>query len=146
MTIIGYTDLPSRLAKQSSTLYATNLFRLAEELCKTKDGVINVNMEDEVIRGTTVIKEGDDHVAAAAAEAVRRAASRRQAGRACRAEPQGPRRTARARRCRRKTLAIVFGVGALLFCSSALRAAGVPRRTSRCSCSRASSATWWSGT
>src|SRR5207244_2798836 len=58
VTIIGYTDLPSRLARQSSTLYATNLLRLAEELCKTKDGVINVNMDDEVIRGTTVIKDG----------------------------------------------------------------------------------------
>ncbi len=59
VTIIGYSDLPSRLSKQSSTLYATNLFRLAEELCKTKDGVINVNMEDEVLRGTTVVKEGN---------------------------------------------------------------------------------------
>src|SRR5574340_23790 len=59
VTIIGYTDLPSRLAKQSSTLYATNLFRLTEELCKTKDGIINVNMEDEAIRGLTVIKEGN---------------------------------------------------------------------------------------
>ncbi len=59
VTIIGYSDLPSRLAKQSSTLYATNLFRLSEELCKTKDGVINVNMEDEVLRGTTVVKEGN---------------------------------------------------------------------------------------
>ena len=58
VTIIGYADLPSRLSKQSSTLYATNLFRLAEELCKTKDGIINVNMDDEVLRGTTVIKEG----------------------------------------------------------------------------------------
>jgi len=58
VTIIGYTDLPSRLAKQSSTLYATNLLRLTEELCKTKDGVVNVNMDDEVIRGTTVIKDG----------------------------------------------------------------------------------------
>src|SRR6185436_6583288 len=58
VTIIGYSDLPSRLAKQSSTLYATNLFRLAEELCKTKDGVINVNMDDEVLRDTTVVKEG----------------------------------------------------------------------------------------
>jgi NAD(P) transhydrogenase subunit alpha len=58
VTIIGYTDLPSRLSKQSSTLYATNLLRLTEELCKTKDGNINVNMDDEVIRGTTVIKEG----------------------------------------------------------------------------------------
>ena len=59
VTIIGYTDLPSRLAKQSSTLYANNLLRLTEELCKTKDGIINVNMEDDAIRGLTVIKEGN---------------------------------------------------------------------------------------
>jgi NAD(P) transhydrogenase subunit alpha len=58
VTIIGYTDLASRLARQSSTLYATNLLRLTEELCKTKDGVLNVDMDDEVIRGTTVVKEG----------------------------------------------------------------------------------------
>jgi NAD(P) transhydrogenase subunit alpha len=58
VTIVGYTDLASRLAKQSSTLYGTNLFRLTEELCKTKDGVINVNMEDDAIRGLTVIKDG----------------------------------------------------------------------------------------
>jgi NAD(P) transhydrogenase subunit alpha len=58
VTIIGYADLPSRLAKQSSTLYATNLLRLSEELCKGKDGQFNVNMDDEVIRGTTVIKDG----------------------------------------------------------------------------------------
>ena len=59
VTIVGYTDLVSRLAKQSSTLYATNLFRLTEELCKTKDGIINVNMDDDAIRGLTVIKEGN---------------------------------------------------------------------------------------
>ncbi len=59
VTIIGYTDLPSRLAKQSSTMYATNLFRISEELCKTKDGIINVNMDDDAIRGLTVIKEGN---------------------------------------------------------------------------------------
>src|SRR5260221_43977 len=59
VTIIGYANLPSRLPKQASTLYGTNLFRLAEELCKAKDGVFNVNMDDEVIRGTTVIKEGN---------------------------------------------------------------------------------------
>ncbi len=58
VTIVGYTDLASRLAKQSSTLYATNLFRLTEELCKTKDGVIDVNMEDDAIRGLTVTKGG----------------------------------------------------------------------------------------
>ena len=59
VTIVGYTDLNSRLAKQSSSLYATNLFRLTEELCKTKDGIINVNMEDDAIRGLTVIKGGE---------------------------------------------------------------------------------------
>ena len=58
VTIIGYTDLVSRLAKQSSSLYANNLLRLTEELCKTKDGNINVNMEDDAIRGLTVVKEG----------------------------------------------------------------------------------------
>ena len=58
VTIIGYTDLVSRLARQSSTLYSSNLFRLTEELCKTKDGIINVNMEDDAIRGLTVIKDG----------------------------------------------------------------------------------------
>jgi H+-translocating NAD(P) transhydrogenase subunit alpha len=59
VTIVGYTDLASRMALQSSTLYATNLFRLSEELCKTKDGVINVNMEDDAIRGLTVINDGE---------------------------------------------------------------------------------------
>jgi NAD(P) transhydrogenase subunit alpha len=58
VTIVGYTDLVSRLAKQSSTLYSNNLLRLTEELCKTKDGIINVNMEDDAIRGLTVVKEG----------------------------------------------------------------------------------------
>ena len=58
VTIVGFTDLVSRLAMQSSTLYATNLFRLTEELCKTKDGVIDVNMEDDAIRGLTVTKDG----------------------------------------------------------------------------------------
>ncbi|OIP14553.1 MAG: NAD(P)(+) transhydrogenase (Re/Si-specific) subunit alpha [Comamonadaceae bacterium CG_4_9_14_3_um_filter_60_33] len=59
VTIVGYTDLVSRLSRQSSTLYGTNLFRLTEELCKTKDGIIDVNMEDDAIRGLTVIKEGN---------------------------------------------------------------------------------------
>jgi NAD(P) transhydrogenase subunit alpha len=59
VTIIGYTDLASRLAKQASTLFATNVLRLTEELCKAKDGQIVVNMEDDAIRGFTVIKDGE---------------------------------------------------------------------------------------
>lgn len=58
VTLIGYTDLPSRLASQSSQLYATNLRHLLTELCPEKNGIIDVNMDDEVIRGTTVIKDG----------------------------------------------------------------------------------------
>lgn len=58
VTIIGYTDLPSRLARQASTLYATNLLRLLEELCKTKDGIALIDMDDEMIRGATVAHQG----------------------------------------------------------------------------------------
>ena len=59
VTIIGYTDLPSRLAAQSSQLYATNLRHLLTDLTPEKDGNIVVDMEDEVIRGTTVCKDGE---------------------------------------------------------------------------------------
>src|SRR4029079_12275055 len=48
----------SRLAAQASTLYSNNLLRLTEELCKAKDGMVVVNMEDDAIRGLTVIKDG----------------------------------------------------------------------------------------
>ncbi len=58
VTIIGYTDLPSRLATQASQLYATNLRHLLTDMTPDKNGVIDVNMEDEVIRGATIIKDG----------------------------------------------------------------------------------------
>ncbi len=59
VTIIGYTDLPSRLATQASQLYATNLRHLLTDLTLEKDGNIDVNMDDEVIRGATIIKDGE---------------------------------------------------------------------------------------
>ena len=59
VTIIGYTDLPSRMAAQSSQLYGTNLRHLLTDLTPDKDGQVNVNMEDEVIRGATVVKDGE---------------------------------------------------------------------------------------
>ncbi|MBX3664208.1 MAG: Re/Si-specific NAD(P)(+) transhydrogenase subunit alpha [Burkholderiaceae bacterium] len=113
VTIIGYTDLVSRLAKQSSTLYSNNLLRLTEELCKTKDGVIDVNMDDDAIRGLTVIKDGNvtwpppplklpappPKPAAAAAVPAAKKGHGHGAG-----EPMSA-----------KTMVIVFGVGALLF-------------------------------
>ena len=59
VTIIGYTDLPSRLSTQASQLYGTNIRHFLTDLTPEKDGNINVNMEDEVIRGATVIKQGE---------------------------------------------------------------------------------------
>ncbi|WP_375228118.1 Re/Si-specific NAD(P)(+) transhydrogenase subunit alpha [Roseobacter sp. S98] len=54
VTIIGYTDFPSRMATQSSSLYATNIRHLMADLTPEKDGVINHDMEDDVIRGATI--------------------------------------------------------------------------------------------
>ncbi|HQY09777.1 MAG TPA: Re/Si-specific NAD(P)(+) transhydrogenase subunit alpha, partial [Burkholderiaceae bacterium] len=114
VTIVGYTDLTSRLAKQSSTLYSNNLLRLTEELCKTKDGQINVNFEDDAIRGLTVVRNGELTWPApapklpaapakpkAAAVAAPKASSHGHGGGG---EPMPA-----------KSLAIVFAVGAALF-------------------------------
>ncbi len=111
VTIVGYTDLASRMARQSSTLYGTNLFRLTEELCKTKDGVINVNMQDDAIRGLTVVKDGEitwpaPPIAAAPKPAAKPAVAIPKAS----AHGHGPGEPMSA-----KSLAIVFGIGAVLF-------------------------------
>jgi NAD(P) transhydrogenase subunit alpha len=114
VTIIGYTDLVSRLAKQSSTLYSNNLLRLAEELCKTKDGVINVDFDDDAIRGLTVIKEGavtwppPPPKLSAAPAAPKAAAAPVPAQK--KGHGHGGGGTASA-----GTLAVTFGIGALLF-------------------------------
>ncbi|AIR03608.1 NAD(P) transhydrogenase subunit alpha [Cedecea neteri] len=57
--VIGYTDLPGRLPTQSSQLYGTNLVNLLKLLCKEKDGNITVDFDDVVVRGVTVIREGE---------------------------------------------------------------------------------------
>ncbi|MBE1273365.1 Re/Si-specific NAD(P)(+) transhydrogenase subunit alpha [Enterovibrio baiacu] len=57
--IIGYTDMVGRLPTQSSQLYGTNLVNLMKLLCKEKDGNIDIDFEDVVLRGVTVIKEGE---------------------------------------------------------------------------------------
>ena len=59
VTIIGYTDLPSRLAKQASNLYSTNLLRLIQHLCPKNDGQLVVDMEDVLSRGTTAVLAGE---------------------------------------------------------------------------------------
>ena len=117
VTIVGYKDLPSRLAKQASTLYATNLLRLTEDMLKTKSiegDAVDVDMQDEVLRGTTVIKKGEvtwpppppklSAAPAAAAAAKPVAVPTKPKGHG---EPSGPMSPAK--------MAVLFGVGALLF-------------------------------
>ncbi|MDZ4135737.1 MAG: Re/Si-specific NAD(P)(+) transhydrogenase subunit alpha, partial [Paracoccaceae bacterium] len=58
VTIVGYTDFPSRMAAQASTLYSNNIRHMLTDLTPAKDGVINHNMEDDVIRGATVTHAG----------------------------------------------------------------------------------------
>lgn len=58
VTIVGYTDFPSRMAAQASTLYATNIRHMLADLTPKKDGVIHHNMEDDVIRGATAAHQG----------------------------------------------------------------------------------------
>jgi H+-translocating NAD(P) transhydrogenase subunit alpha len=112
VTIVGYTDLASRMAQQSSTLYANNLFRLSEELCKTKDGVINVNMDDDAIRGLTVVKDGEITWPAPPLATAPKPAAKPAAAPAAKkghghGEPSGPMPVAK--------LAMVAGVTAVLF-------------------------------
>nr|WP_319386784.1 Re/Si-specific NAD(P)(+) transhydrogenase subunit alpha [uncultured Roseibium sp.] len=59
VTIIGYTDFPSRMAAQSSSLYATNVRHMMTDLTPEKDGQLVHNMEDDVIRGATVTHQGE---------------------------------------------------------------------------------------
>jgi len=57
--IIGYTDFPSRMAAQASTLYANNIRHMVSDLTPEKDGVIVHDMEDDVIRGATIAHAGE---------------------------------------------------------------------------------------
>jgi H+-translocating NAD(P) transhydrogenase subunit alpha len=114
VTIIGYTDLVSRLAKQASTLYSTNLLRVTEELCKTKDGVLNVNMDDDAIRGLTVIKEGSVTWPAPPPKLPAAPPQAKAAAAATPAKKSGHGHGA-SEPASARSLAIIFGAGALLF-------------------------------
>ena len=58
VVVIGYTDFPSRMATQSSTLYATNVRHLIADLTPARDGNVVHDMADDVIRGATVAFKG----------------------------------------------------------------------------------------
>ncbi|MDT2018745.1 MAG: Re/Si-specific NAD(P)(+) transhydrogenase subunit alpha, partial [Planktomarina sp.] len=54
VVIIGYTDFPSRMASQASTLYSNNIRHMISDLTPEKDGVVDHDMDDDVIRGATI--------------------------------------------------------------------------------------------
>ena len=58
VTIIGYTDFPSRMASQASSLYSTNIRHMISDLTPEKNGKIKIDMNDDVIRGSTVTHNG----------------------------------------------------------------------------------------
>ncbi|MGF1479433.1 MAG: Re/Si-specific NAD(P)(+) transhydrogenase subunit alpha [Cyanophyceae cyanobacterium] len=57
VTIVGLTDLPSRMASQSSQLYGTNLWHLLKDMGGAQE--YKVDLEDEVVRGALVLHEGE---------------------------------------------------------------------------------------
>lgn len=59
VTIIGYTDLSSRLAGQASQLFGTNVVNLMKLLTPAKDGVLALDLDDVVLRGMTVARDGE---------------------------------------------------------------------------------------
>ena len=120
--IVGYTDFPSRLSRQSSMLYSNNLLRLTEELCKTKDGVINVNMADDAIRGLTVIKDGE---ITWPAPPLKLPAPPAPKSTAAMPEKKSGHGHGASEPASAKSLAIVFAVGAVLFALVGAYAPGV---------------------
>jgi NAD(P) transhydrogenase subunit alpha len=58
VTLIGLTDLPSRMARQSSELYATTVLNLLKEMLTTDKGVV-IDLKDEIQRGAIILKDGE---------------------------------------------------------------------------------------
>ncbi len=62
VTILGPTDLPSQLATTASQLYAQNLVHMLSDIGGAKaekDGILGLNLEDEVVRGALVTQNGE---------------------------------------------------------------------------------------
>lgn len=61
VTIIGYTDLPSRLPMQSSRLFANNVANLLGLLTPNKDGRIVLTQDDIIVQSVAVVRDGEVH-------------------------------------------------------------------------------------
>jgi NAD(P) transhydrogenase subunit alpha len=58
VTIMGYTNLAGRLATDSSSLYARNLFNFVALLVDKKTGALALNWEDEIVKGAGLTRNG----------------------------------------------------------------------------------------
>jgi NAD(P) transhydrogenase subunit alpha len=58
VTIVGLTDLPSRMARQSSELYATTVLNLLKEMYTPEKGLV-IDLKDEIQRGAIILKDGE---------------------------------------------------------------------------------------
>ena len=58
INIVGYTNIPSRLAGDASRLYARNIFAFLENIWDAQKSKINISLEDEIVKGTLLTKDG----------------------------------------------------------------------------------------
>ena len=58
VTIMGYTNLAGRLAVDSSSLYARNLFNFVALIVDKKTGTLALNWDDEIVRGAGLTRDG----------------------------------------------------------------------------------------
>jgi NAD(P) transhydrogenase subunit alpha len=58
VTLMGYTNLPGHLAVDASSLYARNLFNFVSLFVDKKTGEINLNWDDEIIKGAGLTRDG----------------------------------------------------------------------------------------
>ena len=58
VTLVGLTDLPSRMARQSSELYATTVLNLIKEMYTAEKGMA-IDLKDEIQRGAVILKDGE---------------------------------------------------------------------------------------
>ena len=56
--IMGYTNVPGRLAVDASALYARNLFNFISLLIDKESGALAIDWDDEIIKGTCLTRDG----------------------------------------------------------------------------------------
>ncbi len=58
VTLMGYTNLPGRLAVDASNLYSRNLFNFISLFVDKKTGTARINWDDEIIKGANLTRDG----------------------------------------------------------------------------------------